>query len=99
MDKKNSKKVITPRQNHLTPDDINSLVDKVRYSILPSGKTMMCEMTLINGFTLLGEYSCVNLVNFDEVTGKSISYEDAWKKIWPLESYLMQQKTYEEIKK
>lgn len=79
----------------LTPELIDSVIVSGQYAVLPSGKSMMCELTLKNGFTVRGESSCVSIANFDIELGKQISMEDARSKIWQLEAYLLQQKLYE----
>lgn len=79
----------------LTPADVDAVIVSQTYTVLPSGKCMVCELTLINGFTVRGEASCVSKANFDEEIGKKISYEDARDKVWQLEGYLLQQRLSE----
>ena len=71
------------------------IVDKT-FTILPSGKTIVCELTLKNGFSVRGEASVVDKENFDQVIGEKISYDDAFNKIWPLLGYEMQTKLFKE---
>ncbi len=79
----------------LTPDHINSVIVGESYTVLPSGKCMVCEMTLTNGFTVRGESSTVSKANFNEEIGRQISREDARNKIWLLEGYLLQQRLFD----
>lgn len=90
-----AKGLIAPR---LTPELVRSKIHSATYAILPSGKSMVCEITLENGFTVRGDSSCVSIANFDEELGKEISFNDAQGKIWELEAYLLQQRIYEENK-
>jgi len=76
----------------LTPDDIESKIAGVTYTNLPSGKCVVCEMTLENGFTVRGESACVSPANFDQEIGNGIAYKSAREKIWQLEGYLLQEK-------
>lgn len=78
----------------LTPSDIDVVIASETYTMLPSGKCMVCELTLKNGFTVRGESSCVSKENFDLEIGKKISREDARNKIWGFEAYLLQQLLY-----
>lgn len=78
----------------LCPDDIDNVIDTATYTILPSGKCMICELTLKNGFSVRGESSCVSKSNFNEEVGRKISYEDARNKVWLLEGYLLQERLY-----
>lgn len=76
----------------LKPEDIDAVIACETYTVLPSGKCMICELTLKNGFTVRGESACVSIANFDEEIGRKISRDDARRKIWPLEAYLLQEK-------
>lgn len=76
----------------LCPADIDAVIKSTTYTNLPSGKCMICEITLRNGFTVRGESACVSPANFDEEIGQKISFEDARKKIWGLEAYLLQER-------
>lgn len=76
----------------LSPADIDQAIVGETFTTLPSGKVMVCELTLRNGFTVRGEASAVSKENFDEEIGKRISRENARKKVWELEGYLLQEK-------
>ncbi len=58
----------------------------------PSGKSCICEITLTNGFTVRGDSSVVDPLNYRETIGREISYARARQKIWELEAYLLQEK-------
>lgn len=76
----------------LTPDSIDAVIVSDTYTVLPSGKVMVCELTLKNGFTIRGEAATVSKANFNEEIGRKISYKNAREKIWELEGYLLQDK-------
>ena len=76
----------------VTPGDIDSTIVSDTYTVLPSGKVMVCELTLRNGFSVRGEASAVSKENFDVGIGKQISFKNAREKIWQLEGYLLQEK-------
>lgn len=80
----------------LTPESLDAVINRTTFTTLPSGKVMVCEITLINGFTVRGEASTVSKANFNEEIGKEISYKNAREKIWQLEGYLLQDKLYKE---
>lgn len=82
----------------ITPEHIDSVIKSETYTIMPSGKVMICELTLVNGFTVRGEASVVSNDNFDEKIGKTISKDRTRNKIWELEGYLLQQRLYESKK-
>lgn len=79
----------------LCPDDIDAAIVSETFITLPSGKAMVCELILRNGFSVRGESSCVSKDNFNEDIGKKISREDARNKVWMLEGYLLQEKVYQ----
>lgn len=78
----------------VTPDLINSAIVNETYTKLPSGRTLICELTLKNGYTVIGESSCVSIENFDLDLGKKISRENAKNKVWQLEGYLLKEKLF-----
>ena len=82
-------KCVAPR---ISPEDIDRNIVSVTYTMLPSQKCMVCEITLRNGFTVRGESAVVSKENFREELGKNISYERARAKIWELEGYLLQER-------
>jgi hypothetical protein len=51
-----------------------------------------CVLVLKNGFTVTGESACASPENFDAEIGRKIARENAKKKIWVLEGYLLRQK-------
>lgn len=79
---------------HVTPSNIDKVIVDATYTMLPSGKCMVCELTLVNGFTVRGESSAVSKANFREDIGQKISFERAREKIWQLEGYLLQDKLH-----
>lgn len=79
----------------LTPDNIDAVIVGETFTVLPSGKVMVCELTLRNGFTVRGEAATVSKANFDHEIGQRISRENARNKIWELEGYLLQQRLSE----
>ena len=83
------KKLNAPR---LTPRDIDSVIVGETFTVLPSGKVMVCELTLRNGFTVRGDAAVVSKENFDEEVGRIVSRENARNKVWELEGYLLQQR-------
>jgi len=76
----------------LKPSDIDAVIVGETFTVLPSGKVMVCELTLRNGFTVRGEAATVSKANFDHEIGQKISRENARDKVWELEGYLLQQR-------
>ncbi|WP_266032381.1 Gp49 family protein [Brucella intermedia] len=78
----------------VTPEHIDSLIVDKTFTVLPSGKVMVCEITLKNGFTVRGEASAVSKENFNEEIGRKVSFDKARAQIWPLEGYRLQNDLY-----
>lgn len=79
----------------LCPADIDRVIAGETFTVLPSGKVMVCELTLRNGFTVRGEAATVSKENFNTEIGEKISRENARNKVWELEGYLLQQFLFE----
>ena len=79
----------------LSNNDITSKIKNHTFTNLPSGKVIICEIVLENGFTVRGESAVVDPVNFIQDVGEKIAYEDAVNQIWQLEGYLLQQILFE----
>lgn len=78
----------------LTPSDIDDVIVGKTFTRLPSGKVLVCELTLANGFTVRGEAAVVDPANFRQDIGEEISFANARNKVWELEGYLLQQRLY-----
>lgn len=54
------------------------------YTVLPSGRVTVCELTLKNGFTVRGESAVVFIENNVPKTGREVARENAVNQIWQL---------------
>ena len=82
----------------LTPAAIDAVIKDKTFTNLPSGKCVICEITLLNGYTVRGESACVSPENFDQEIGNEIAFTNARDKIWQLEGYLLQEKLFQDGK-
>ena len=80
------------RDPRLTPNDIDNQIIGEQYYRFPGTTTTVCCLTLRNGFSVIGESSCVSGGNFDEEIGQRVAESDARRKIWQLEGYLLKEK-------
>lgn len=97
MDEKEIEQSIRDRQLNaprVTPMTIDAVIVGESYTVLPSGKVMVCELTLANGYTVRGEAAVVSKANFNAEIGRTISRTNARNKIWELEGYLLQEKLH-----
>lgn len=82
----NKKLTAAPR---LTPQDIDALVMDAHYWRVPGDTMIVCALTLVNGYTVIGEAACVASENFDEEIGQKIARDKARDKIWALAGYAL----------
>lgn len=74
----------------LTCEEIDSHIVEVEYHTIEMfGKRMMfCGIKMDNGFVAVGEPSvCINDLDWDDVTGRDISYNNSYNELWKLEAY------------
>lgn len=79
----------------LTKDDVLGAIKKEDYTVLNDGRTTICQLTLQNGFTVVGVSACVDPKNYDKELGQSIAKDNAVEKVWELEGYLLRQRLFE----
>jgi len=74
---------------------LQGIMDKVKgatYTLLPDGRTTVCQLTMENGFTINGESACVDAANYNQFLGEKYAYEAAISRVWPFEGYLLAEK-------
>jgi len=79
----------------LCPANIDAVIKSETFTVLPSGKCMVCELTLVNGFTVRGESATVSKANFNIEIGQDIARKNARDKVWGFEGYLLQQRLFD----
>lgn len=73
----------------VTKASIEARVKKVDYLVLPDSTVTLCNITMVNGFSVRGESACVDPGNFNMEIGQGLAYKDAFSKIWAFEGYLL----------
>lgn len=68
----------------VTPADVEASIVGETYTVLPNGRSTVCQLTLDNGFTVEGISAAVSIENFNADLGNKISRQNAVAKIWPL---------------
>lgn len=68
----------------VTEQEVQAAIKKVTYTILPDGRTTVCQLTLDNNFTVHESSACVSKENFDQAVGERLAYERAFNKVWML---------------
>lgn len=76
-----SKGLVAPR---VTLKEVEDSVISETYTVLPNGRTTVCQLTLYNGFTVEGLSAAVSIENFDAEIGNKIAKQNAVKEVWQL---------------
>lgn len=87
-------KASAPTAPRLRPEDIDSAIVGESFTVLPSGRVTICELTLQNGFTVRGESAVASIENFNAEIGQMVARENARSKVWELEGYLLRERLY-----
>ena len=82
-----------PSPNHVTIDSIKAKVSDTKY--INEGVLTIAVLTMENGFTVTGQSACADPANYDEDLGRKIAFDDAIKKMWPLEGYLLRERLWQ----
>lgn len=82
----------------ITNEYIKSRVEEVNYSILPDGRTTVCSIVLVNGYTVTGSSSCLIRANFSVDLGRNYSFKKALEKIFEVEAFLAMEDEYRKVK-
>jgi hypothetical protein len=72
---------------------LQSILDKIHhidyYSPPRHPHMTICMITMENGFVATGESAPADPLNYDETLGRQFAYENAVRKLWPLEAYAL----------
>lgn len=68
----------------VTMADVLAEIIGETYTVLPSGRVTVCELTLKNGFTVRGESAVVFIENNVPETGRKVARDNAVNQIWQL---------------
>jgi hypothetical protein len=78
---------------------LQGLRDKIKgatYTLMPNGRTTICQLTLENGFTVEGQSACVHKSIYNRALGEKYAYDDALENCWKFEGYLLAERLYQE---
>ena len=73
----------------LTQALIDDQVARTQFTHFPGTTMTVCCLTLKNGFYVTGESACVDPRKFDFNLGCKLARENAVRKIWDLEAYML----------
>lgn len=73
----------------ITPEMVAAAIVDETYTVLPNGRTTICQLTLYNGFTVEGSSACVSIERFNAELGNKYSRERAVNKVWEHLGFLL----------
>ena len=79
----------------VTPQQIENTIVREEFHVFADSTLTVCCLTLRNGFKVTGESACASPANYNQTLGERIAREDATRKIWALEGYLLKQRLSE----
>lgn len=79
----------------VTKESIEAKIKSTDFSVHAGSTLTVAVVTLENGFTVVGKSACASPENFNKALGEKYAYDDAFKKIWALEGYLLREKIYQ----
>lgn len=76
----------------VTRESIEARIASERYVV--EGTLTLCILTLDNGWTTTGTSGAASPENFNAEVGRTYARDDAFKKLWPLEGYLLRERLW-----
>ena len=74
-------------KNKVMIEDVNAAITNVTYTLLPNGRTTVCQVTVKDCFTVEGTSACVDIANYNEEVGNTLAFKEAVNKVWQLLGY------------
>lgn len=72
--------------------DVEAAIKGETYTVLPNGRTTVCQLTLDNGYTVEGMSVCVDIANFNHAIGAHYARQDAVEKVRALLGFRLRDK-------
>jgi hypothetical protein len=79
----------------VTREALVGRIAKVTYEIRPDGRTTVCELTMVNGFSVRGESSAACESEFVRTLGEKAAYAKALDQAWAFEGYLLRERRHQ----
>ena len=74
----------------ITEEEVDYMVENaedIQFYHFQGTTTIVCLLTLENGFSIVGSGACINMADFDQNMGEEIALNKAKEQIWELEGY------------
>lgn len=80
----------------VTIEEIEADIVDETYTVLPNGRTTICQLTFKNGFTVEGSSACVSKENFDAAIGNKFARQRAIDEAWQVFGFRLADRLYAE---
>ena len=77
----------TADQHNYNQQRLLDMIDTTQYHTFPGTTTVVCCVTLHNGFCAVGDAVCADKSRFDEEEGERIAFQAAMRKIRMVDGY------------
>lgn len=86
---------VAKTENRVSLESLHERISSIEY-LYPTAAPhfTIAVVVLDNRFVLTGESSCADPENFDKELGQKFAVENAVRKIWPLEGYLLREQLH-----
>ena len=83
---------VAPR---VTLESIEAKIGREQTHVFDGGTLTVHVLTMANGFQVTGESACASQANYNEELGRQIARDNAIRKVWALEGYLLKEKIHQ----
>ena len=79
----------------VTMNDMLDRIDETKYTLMEGTTNTMCQVRMLNGYTVWGKSSFVDPAKYNQALGEKYAFEDAINQLWPLEGYLLAERRFQ----
>jgi hypothetical protein len=84
--------------DRVTQEQVDDQIIGADYYVFPGTTLTICALKLRNGFIVTGQSAAASPASFDYEIGERLAMDDARRKIWELEGYLLRSKMAGHVK-
>ncbi len=66
----------------VTHDEVVAAIKHETYTLLSDNRTTICQLTLANGFTVMGTSACVSVEEYNKELGEKYARQRAFDEAW-----------------
>lgn len=66
----------------VTAEEVAAAIKHETYTLLSDNRTTICQLTLANGFTVMGTSACVSVEEYNKELGEKYARQRAFDEAW-----------------